>query len=1028
MKKIPQRRLKYKFPNYLFKKVLILFRGLSILLIIILVLTIIDSIGLTYRPKINIDAYHAKKEISPSLYGYSIGSEFRYDPNLLSAVKSSGAKSMRIVAGYDPGARMLVKIENGVFHVLASDNVPYENGREYNIKTVVSGSNLKIYIDDQLIFNVNDSTFGRGEIGLLASHNLETYFDDVSVKDLSSGAILFSDNFNSGASSLWNNDDFPIWHDLGEWQTVSGKYKHFGKQDITMKMAGSKNWQNYIFNVKMKSQSLDPYDRGFMGITFRHQNVLSSYRFMWRENTIQPYSSNRPWGVQDFEGQIRFAREAGLIPIVCINMRDSSSAAAALVSDLNKKRGLNIKYWELGNEIYAWGDGYLPNTIYAEKIREFSQAMKARDPSIKVGVTLLIGFSDWDIEVIKRAANYFDFVIFHFYPYWLNGDISDTQLLAEPYAFANNYKTAYGEGIGVVEQTYQLLQRYAPARANEIEFVITEFNTGSYEKGISLIYGLAVADLLGQFAEKGVKFGQYHKLAAETNYHWGAYTQDFRPKPAALAISLFTKHFGQILLNTEVLDPPTFSVNGRYNIPNLSSVPYLSAYSSKNKANNKLYLIVINKHALASMQTKININHANVSTEAKTYTLSGPSMYSNNNTSNEVVISESKINYAGSSFTYTFPAHSVTAFEFNIQIKKPQTQTSSPAIETQTKPETQTTHEAKKITKPSTKRKSTEIGGPATLEENITKIAASAGFGGNPHVKTFTQEGMPTQFNRFVYDSAFRGGVSVALGDVDGDGKNEIITGAGRGGGPHVRIFKENGKELASFFAFHPNFHGGINVAAGDVDWDGKDEVVVAQASLGQAWIKVYKINSARPIIGEWIAYPLHVECGADVAMGDVDGDGQDEIITGAGPNGGPHVRVFEANGIPLPIYFFAFDPKYRGGVSVAAGDVDGDGKDEIAVSQSSQGQQSWTKVYRYDSAKTIVGEWKAFGDVLYGAKVALGDVNDDNKAELVATPSFGGPPFVQFFTPQGTILPTRFYVFEPAFLGGLDVDVADGH
>ena len=69
----------------------------------------------------------------------------------------------------------------------------------------------------------------------------------------------------------------------------------------------------------------------------------------------------------------------------------------------------------------------------------------------------------------------------------------------------------------------------------------------------------------------------------------------------------------------------------------------------------------------------------------------------------------------------------------------------------------------------------------------------------------------------YAYDPAFPGGVHVAAADLTGDGVAEIITGAGPGGGPHVRAFSLAGgvvTEVASFFAYDPAFPGGVHVAA----------------------------------------------------------------------------------------------------------------------------------------------------------------------------------------------------------------------
>jgi hypothetical protein len=76
----------------------------------------------------------------------------------------------------------------------------------------------------------------------------------------------------------------------------------------------------------------------------------------------------------------------------------------------------------------------------------------------------------------------------------------------------------------------------------------------------------------------------------------------------------------------------------------------------------------------------------------------------------------------------------------------------------------------------------------------------------------------------------FRGGVNVAAADINGDGLAEIITGAGAGGGPHVRYFNHRGEFINHFFAYDKDLRTGVQVAAGDLDGDGLAEIITNPA------------------------------------------------------------------------------------------------------------------------------------------------------------------------------------------------------
>jgi len=283
------------------------------------------------------------------------------------------------------------------------------------------------------------------------------------------------------------------------------------------------------------------------------------------------------------------------------------------------------------------------------------------------------------------------------------------------------------------------------------------------------------------------------------------------------------------------------------------------------------------------------------------------------------------------------------------------------------------------------------------VDEIITGAGPGAVFG--PHVRAFEAWGAQMPGLSFLAYGTNKYGVNACAGDIDGDGFDEIVTGAGPGAvfGPHVRAFNYDGSPGVdpvpgvSYFAYGtPKW--GVNVCCGDIDGDGFDEIVTG-AGPGAVYgphVRGWNVDdgpaAAMPAVS-YLAYST-IKFGVNICCGDVDGDGMDEIITGAGPGAvfAAHVRGwnFDNGSItPLPNFsFFAWpEAQSRFGARVFSGvDLDGNGSDELVVGAGPDPTvETAVKLYDYNgSSVTEVLSIQAFpAGWTHGATVAAGRFTD---------------------------------------------------
>jgi Bacterial Ig-like domain (group 3)/FG-GAP-like repeat len=356
--------------------------------------------------------------------------------------------------------------------------------------------------------------------------------------------------------------------------------------------------------------------------------------------------------------------------------------------------------------------------------------------------------------------------------------------------------------------------------------------------------------------------------------------------------------------------------------------------------------------------------------------------------------------------------------------------------------------------------------GPIAPAQALDRSLSPAATGAQP---TFAGEpqrgesvGDPMQSNPLIFlylpTSSYwtnEYGVTIAVGDVNGDGKPDLVVGncgppnSCPGGIGSVSVLLGNGDgTFQPAVNYASGGYGAYSVAIADVNGDGKPDIVVANCSsseedcLGGSVIGVL-LGNGDGTFEPALTYGLGRYTSESVAVADVNGDGKLDVVAAASYGegyGSGAVAVLLGNGdgtFEPAVFYDAFDGLATNAGSVAVADVNGDGKPDVVVGGTcvvgpncgdlvavllGNGDGTFQYAVTYNS------------DEPSESSVSVGDVNGDGKPDLLAANQTSGTVGVLLGNGDGTFQPVVTYVAGglselgggPASVTAIDVN-ADG-
>lgn len=331
---------------------------------------------------------------------------------------------------------------------------------------------------------------------------------------------------------------------------------------------------------------------------------------------------------------LRLAAATGTEPVITVNLAAGPQEAADWVEYMNgaastnwgSKRVANgiaapakVHYWEIGNELYSPEQpGTLSAAQYAAQVKLFATAMKARDPSIKIGAILEASFQQaawmkdvypqlltWNEQVIKLVGNDIDFVAVHFYtPY--DKLFSEKELNELVWAGSDVFKMT----MAAIEA--QLNQYSNP----QVEIALTEYSTFFGGKMLpdqriasteNALFNAAI--LMAAMQDPRIQLADHWSLL--NNNVFGMLTSassGMQQRPTYMVFQELRK-FGGLVNTAADVSAPYYSVDAKGNVPALPNVSRLQVASAVD-ADGKLRIAVVNRQVAGSMKVDLGIGGA----------------------------------------------------------------------------------------------------------------------------------------------------------------------------------------------------------------------------------------------------------------------------------------------------------------------------------------------------------------------------------------------------------------------------------